>query len=49
MKPKCAVCANPISKERVIVAESRGAVPTYCSERCKNTAAVRRARARKRG
>ncbi len=46
MKPKCAVCANPISKERVIVAKSRGAVPLYCSERCKGTASMRRARAK---
>ena len=44
MKPKCAVCSMPIPVARIYAAKSRGIEPTYCSERCKNTAAARRFR-----
>ena len=44
--PKCAVCATPIPEKRIHAAQSRGANPLYCSERCKGTASMRRARAK---
>jgi predicted nucleic acid-binding Zn ribbon protein len=46
VKPKCTVCSAVIPVERVYAATSRKAVPTYCSEKCKNVAAIRRHRAK---
>jgi hypothetical protein len=43
--PECAVCDAAIPNERVELARARGAAPTYCSDRCRATAAKRRQRA----
>lgn len=48
VQPQCVVCAQPLSLRQIVIAESRGQTPRYCSPRCRETATRRVARARKR-
>ncbi len=42
----CAVCDEPITARQAAIAESRGRTATYCSPRCRDTAAKRKQRAK---
>jgi hypothetical protein len=44
---KCERCGEAIDRDRVIVAQSRGVDPRYCSDTCRNAARTARYRARK--
>jgi len=48
-KPVCVVCGQPIPRDRIELAASRGTEAIYDSDSCRNTAAKRRYRARKKG
>jgi len=48
MRPKCKWCGKAISATRAAIAETRGQVPTYCSNRCRGNANTAATRARKR-
>jgi hypothetical protein len=43
---KCRICAKRLTTAQVTVAASRGKVASYCSIKCRNTAAKRRQRAK---
>jgi hypothetical protein len=43
----CEKCGTAIDQPRVYAALSRGRVPTYCSDPCRNQAKAARARERK--
>ncbi len=44
---KCERCGSVIDRDRVVIAESRGVQPLYCSDTCRNAARTARYRARK--
>ena len=44
----CLVCGAPLTPEQMAIATSRGSEPRYCSTRCRNTARMRRSRAKAR-
>ena len=44
----CLVCGAPLTPEQIAIATSRGSEPRYCSTRCRNTARMRRSRAKAR-
>jgi len=44
---KCERCDCPIDRDRVVIAQSRGVEPLYCSDTCRNAARTARYRLRK--